>query len=118
MPSMRWYYAAFQKILLFPLTLFLLYFSIVHCIMMIRYGRKWMRYEKAWDEMERFQERILSKIRIRKQKPMKTVTIYTDGACSGNPGPGGWGAVLEYRGTEKEISGFEDSRSNEDSFCS
>ena len=53
---MRWYYAAFQKILLFPLTLFLLYFSIVHCIMMIRYGRKWMRYEKAWDEMERFQE--------------------------------------------------------------
>ena len=36
---------------------------------------------------------------------MKTVTIYTDGACSGNPGPGGWGAILEYNGTEKEISG-------------
>ena len=36
---------------------------------------------------------------------MKTVTICTDGACSGNPGPGGWGAILEYNGTEKEISG-------------
>ena len=36
---------------------------------------------------------------------MKTVTLYTDGACSGNPGPGGWGAILEYKGTEKELSG-------------
>ncbi|MBQ9458697.1 MAG: ribonuclease HI [Oscillospiraceae bacterium] len=36
---------------------------------------------------------------------MKTVEIYTDGACSGNPGPGGWGAVLRYGGHEKEISG-------------
>ncbi len=36
---------------------------------------------------------------------MKQVEIYTDGACSGNPGPGGWGAVLRYNGTEKEISG-------------
>lgn len=36
---------------------------------------------------------------------MKTVTIYTDGACSGNPGPGGWGAILRYRETEKELSG-------------
>ena len=36
---------------------------------------------------------------------MKTVTIYTDGACSGNPGPGGWGAILRYKDTEKEISG-------------
>ena len=34
---------------------------------------------------------------------MKTVTIYTDGACSGNPGPGGWGAILECNGTEKEL---------------
>lgn len=38
---------------------------------------------------------------------MKEVTIYTDGACSGNPGPGGWGAVLCYKGTEKELSGGE-----------
>ena len=36
---------------------------------------------------------------------MKTVTIYTDGACSGNPGPGGWGAILAYNGAEKELSG-------------
>lgn len=36
---------------------------------------------------------------------MKTVTIYTDGACSGNPGPGGWGAVLLYNGHTLELSG-------------
>ena len=36
---------------------------------------------------------------------MKTVTIYTDGACSGNPGPGGWGAILKYGDAEKELSG-------------
>ena len=36
---------------------------------------------------------------------MKTVTIYTDGACSGNPGPGGWGALLCYKGVKKELSG-------------
>lgn len=38
---------------------------------------------------------------------MKEITIYTDGACSGNPGPGGWGAVLLYGENEKCISGFE-----------
>ena len=38
---------------------------------------------------------------------MKTVTIYTDGACSGNPGPGGWCAILEYHGHEKMLSGGE-----------
>ena len=43
---------------------------------------------------------------------MKTVTLYTDGACSGNPGPGGWGAILEYMGTEKELSGGEESTTN------
>ena len=36
---------------------------------------------------------------------MKQVTIYTDGACRGNPGPGGWGAVLKYGAHEKELSG-------------
>ncbi len=35
----------------------------------------------------------------------KTVVIHTDGACSGNPGPGGWGAILDYGGTRKELSG-------------
>ena len=43
---------------------------------------------------------------------MKTVTLYTDGACSGNPGPGGWGAILEYEGHEKELSGGEESTTN------
>lgn len=37
---------------------------------------------------------------------MKEVSLYTDGACSFNPGPGGWGAVLIYQGKEKKISGF------------
>ena len=35
------------------------------------------------------------------------VEIFSDGACSGNPGPGGWGALLRYKGVEKELSGFE-----------
>ena len=43
---------------------------------------------------------------------MKQVTIYTDGACSGNPGPGGWGAVLLYGSHRKEISGGEASTTN------
>ena len=43
---------------------------------------------------------------------MKNVTIYTDGACSGNPGPGGWGAILEWSGIEKEISGGEAETTN------
>ncbi len=38
---------------------------------------------------------------------MKNVEIYTDGACSGNPGKGGWGAVLVYGAKEKEISGAD-----------
>ena len=40
---------------------------------------------------------------------MKTVTLYTDGACSGNPGPGGWGCILEWNGHERELSGGEKS---------
>ncbi len=40
------------------------------------------------------------------------VTIYTDGACSGNPGPGGWAAVLLFRGREKELSGGEPLTTN------
>lgn len=46
-------------------------------------------------------------------KPLKEVTIYTDGACSGNPGPGGYGVVLLYRGYRKEFSaGFMDTTNN------
>ncbi|WP_444244234.1 ribonuclease HI, partial [Eubacterium sp.] len=43
---------------------------------------------------------------------MKQIEIYTDGACSGNPGPGGWGAVLVYNGKEKELSGSEKNTTN------
>lgn len=43
---------------------------------------------------------------------MMEVTIYTDGACSGNPGPGGWGAILRYGEAEKELSGGEESTTN------
>jgi ribonuclease HI len=43
---------------------------------------------------------------------MKKVSIYTDGACSGNPGPGGWGAVLLYGGHRMEISGYKEMTTN------
>ena len=43
---------------------------------------------------------------------MRKVTIYTDGACSGNPGPGGWGAILMYQDVKKEISGGEKDTTN------
>jgi len=43
---------------------------------------------------------------------MKEVIIYTDGACSGNPGPGGWGAILRYGEKTKELSGGENNTTN------
>lgn len=43
---------------------------------------------------------------------MKEVILYTDGACSGNPGPGGWGALLIWNGNEKELSGGEPNTTN------
>lgn len=43
---------------------------------------------------------------------MKAVELYTDGACSGNPGPGGYGAILMYKGAEREISGAEKETTN------
>lgn len=43
---------------------------------------------------------------------MKTVTIYTDGACAGNPGPGGWAAILQYGESQKEISGGDPNTTN------
>ncbi len=43
---------------------------------------------------------------------MKQIELFTDGACSGNPGPGGWGAILRYRGVEKELSGGEAETTN------
>ena len=43
---------------------------------------------------------------------MKEIIIYTDGACSYNPGPGGWGVVLKYGEYEKELSGFTEETTN------
>lgn len=43
---------------------------------------------------------------------MKYIELFTDGACSGNPGPGGWGVVLRYNGHEKELSGGEKDTTN------
>ena len=43
---------------------------------------------------------------------MKQVEIFTDGACQGNPGPGGWSAILKYKGNEKEISGGDANTTN------
>jgi ribonuclease HI len=45
-------------------------------------------------------------------KPQKRIEIFTDGACSGNPGPGGWGAILRFNGKEKELSGGENETTN------
>lgn len=42
----------------------------------------------------------------------ETVVVYTDGACSGNPGPGGWGTVMMYRGHRRELSGGETDTTN------
>ncbi len=43
---------------------------------------------------------------------MKEVEIYTDGACQGNPGPGGWGVILRYQGVEKELFGYDPATTN------
>lgn len=49
---------------------------------------------------------------IKRLCPINTVTIYTDGACSGNPGPGGWGVVILYEGEQLELSGHIDHSTN------
>ena len=89
------------------------YPMIVLCLMTLLYGRYWYSYERSWDTYDKFWP--WNWVRRRKGEgtmPMKTVTIYTDGACSGNPGPGGWGAILEFKGTEKELSGGEAQTTN------
>jgi len=43
---------------------------------------------------------------------VKSVTVYTDGACKGNPGPGGWAAILDYQGRKREYSGAEQQTTN------
>ena len=46
------------------------------------------------------------------KNPENTVKIYTDGACKGNPGPGGWGAILQYGKSKKEINGYQPRTTN------
>ncbi|NLC26469.1 MAG: ribonuclease HI [Fastidiosipila sp.] len=55
---------------------------------------------------------MASEEQVKSNNKLSIVEIYTDGACSGNPGPGGWAAILCYRGVEKEISGFEKHTTN------
>lgn len=76
------------------------------------YRTKWDYIDEnpaKWAEDVYYPEEIYQKGKDSKAccqaEPMKTVTIYTDGACSGNPGPGGWAAILEYQGQEKMLSG-------------
>jgi ribonuclease HI len=55
---------------------------------------------------------LLLQMKVMKMNNLKTVQIFSDGACSGNPGPGGWGAILRFNGNEKEISGFQKDTTN------
>lgn len=55
---------------------------------------------------------LTSYIYERIRQLMKKISIYTDGACSGNPGPGGWGAILKYKDTCKELCGGEADTTN------
>lgn len=54
----------------------------------------------------------MKELRETKMANIPEIDIYTDGACSGNPGPGGWGAVLIYNDIKKEISGYEENTTN------
>ena len=116
-----------KLLLLLPLLLWVtistLFFFLAYCIMSLRYGTRWFSLFKAADQTLEFQDRLLTalrlfflrismKLRIRNRTYMKTVTIYTDGACSGNPGPGGWGAILMYGPHKREISGGEANTTN------
>ncbi len=49
---------------------------------------------------------------LSKMRDVKNVTIYTDGSCLGNPGPGGWAAILQYHGREREMVGSEPNTTN------
>ena len=66
----------------------------------ILYPWRWKNIWKRWRKT------------TKRKQTMKTVTLYTDGACSGNPGPGGWGAILMFGGQKKELSGGEKGTTN------
>mgnify|MGYP001851497333 CR=1 FL=1 len=60
----------------------------------------------------KIERRIRKHLNIYEKNKMEKVVIYTDGACSGNPGPGGWGAILMYKDIKKEISGGKKNTTN------
>lgn len=102
-------------------TIWSLYFSVMCCILYSRpmgMLRRCIAAQEAWMDL---QKRLLVRLRLRRlrismkrrrRNRMKTVTIYTDGACSGNPGPGGWGAILMYGPHTRELSGGEATTTN------
>ena len=107
--------ALLEKIAAWIVVIPLFYVIICMTITSMLYGGYWTRLNCACAFIERLLTapvRRLKKIIQRKQQKMKTVTIYTDGACSGNPGPGGWGAILMYGAHKKELSGGEASTTN------
>ena len=104
-----------EKIAAWVMGIPFFYVSMCMTVTSMLYGRYWARYYYAnefFDQLITMPVRLLKKIIQRNQRKMKTVTIYTDGACSGNPGPGGWGAILMYSPHQKELSGGEASATN------
>ena len=103
-----------KTLLALILVIKLLPFCLVYSIMLVRYPRRYpLAGEKTADLILSFEDRLFAKIRKTwRRKKMKTVTIYTDGACSGNPGPGGWGAILIYGTHKRELSGGEPDTTN------
>ena len=103
-----------KTLLALILVIKLLPFCLVYSIMLVRYPRRYLLAgEKTADLLLSFEDRLFAKIRKTwRRKKMKTVTIYTDGACSGNPGPGGWGAILIYGTHKRELSGGEADTTN------
>ena len=103
-----------KTLLALILVIKLLPFCLVYSIMLVRYPRRCLLAgEKTADLILSFEDRLFAKIRKTwRRKKMKTVTIYTDGACSGNPGPGGWGAILIYGTHKRELSGGEPDTTN------
>lgn len=69
-------------------------------------------FEEFFEKLPKIREILTKNEQICENLPKKTVTIYTDGACSGNPGAGGWGAILMHGEKRKEISGFERETTN------
>ncbi len=67
---------------------------------------------KIWMKLRAEIQNIEGKLNISKNKEKNKITIYTDGACSGNPGIGGWGAILFHENVKKEISGYEENTTN------